>query len=169
MSNSPAEASLAALCQRSLKRTRILYNVTPESTFLPSVDKSILTSSINRRKRRLQPRQQQAQGNSSNALALVTDGATTTASTSTGNPSSALVLGGAAAEEANSQKQGGILVVRFTRVAACSNCMTLSHRVLLHVLYYFRFRNRAKTLTRSKFPLLLGTPPGNFPLFYRHI
>lgn len=104
--------------QNSVKRSRILYDVTAETAFLPTTDPTILQASIARRKRRLQPKLQQNQAKTSNALTLVTDDSNTmrpiTPATQTNaTTSSALVL----TDEPNSgaekpQAASGILVVR---------------------------------------------------------
>ena len=134
-SDNPVEASLAALSAKvSIKRTQVLYNVTPESTFLPSVDKTILQASVNRRKRRLQAsaRQQQQRksaGNNSNTLALITDGSSGGAAAavdgtiggSVDNDSNALILAGGA-DKKDSNQGGGILVVRSVALMLLLGC-----------------------------------------------
>jgi len=103
----------------SAKRSRILYDVNPQASFIPAVDPAIMASSIARRKRRIQPGTTQGIGKpgSGNALALVTDQGTGvspgTHAISGSNNSRALTrtdndVGTAPGEP----KAGGILVVR---------------------------------------------------------
>mmetsp|Transcript_2394 Transcript_2394/g.4480 ORF Transcript_2394/g.4480 Transcript_2394/m.4480 type:complete len:481 (+) Transcript_2394:283-1725(+) len=68
----PSYSSLVALSARhSLKRSRILYAVDPQSAFIPSTDPTILQNSINRRKRRVTQVVHPDDGKQSNALAIV--------------------------------------------------------------------------------------------------
>jgi hypothetical protein len=129
-----SSSSLAALsAQQSLKRSRVLYDVNPQTTFLPGVDPTILQASINRRKRRVQPQQQQQQRyqqeqGQTNALALVSEGMKPLPASSNVNnnnaSSKALIRAGDATE-----KPTGILVVRFwdaTRIVIVCLFLTLS-------------------------------------------
>jgi hypothetical protein len=111
----------AKSAHNSLKRSRILYAVNPQSTFLPSVDPSILSASIARRKRRVKPQQQQQQqhaNSGSNALALISND--TTSNTNNAAGSTALISATGANNTANNAATG-ILVVRF------SGSLFLSH------------------------------------------
>lgn len=106
--------------QNSLKRSRILHDVNPQSAFVPMSDPSLLQASINRRKRRVKPKQQQQQGTSSNALALISDGTSDntmkpiTPGTQADNraTSSALVLADQGGNDETTQQNSGILTVR---------------------------------------------------------
>jgi hypothetical protein len=105
------ETLAAKSAHNSLKRSRILYAVNPQSTFLPSVDPSILSASIARRKRRVQPHQQQNQHNAksgSNALALIS-------SDPTMNPpaGSTALISPTGANNTDNNTATGILVVRY--------------------------------------------------------
>ena len=104
--------------QNSVKRSRILYDVTAETTFLPTTDPTILQASIARRKRRIQPKLQQNQAKTSNALTLVTDDSSTMRPITPGTQTNAATSSALAlTDEPNSgagkpQAASGILVVR---------------------------------------------------------
>jgi hypothetical protein len=123
--NMPVDtSSLAAKsAQHSLKRSRILYDVNPQATFLPTVDPTILNASIARRKRRIQPqlRQNQQESGSSNALSLVSENGSMKplSSSASANPTNtALAVAGGANDNLDQQKPEGILTVSFVMAFA---------------------------------------------------
>lgn len=112
------EVELSTLAAKSAlhstKRARILYDVNPQTVFLPSADPAITAASIARRRRRLPPKATHHDGiKSSTALTVVTDSATKAVpdgSQPTTNISSALIRTSDVGSE--EPKPGGILVVR---------------------------------------------------------
>lgn len=138
----------AKSADHSIKRARILYNVNPETTFLPGVDPTLMSLSVGRRKRRLKlaasAGSQPAISSSSTALAMITDssgpetmkplsslpsqGQTTEAKGGAAATSNALTLMPAESEE---KKPGGILVVSFSvNYQRLSPISPGSHRIL---------------------------------------
>lgn len=137
---SPTYAALPALsAKNSMKRARIIFDVNPESAFIPGTDPTILQRSINRRRRRVLVSRDASQQFSSSALALVIpvhegrqgmghqmkpisafDGVTSGALTTQATDNSG--------EATNSTKPTGILVVRGVLFSFC--CCYLKHPIL---------------------------------------
>ena len=116
-------SDLAALSARnSLKRSRVLFAVNPQSAFIPSEDPTITQAALNRRKRRVAAQQQpNSHANQSNALVVATsqenDAGLQMKPVSRVDNSTALTISGSTEKidsndnSNNSNKGGGILVV----------------------------------------------------------
>ena len=111
-------SSLAALsAQTSLKRSRVLFDVNPYATYIPTTDSNIAAAAIERRKRRAQPHLYNSQHQSlaskdSNALAVISTSGSQqqqTPGTTSGGAASQLTIH--RGDNQNDAKHSGILVV----------------------------------------------------------
>ena len=146
-------SSLSA--KSSLKRSRVLYAMNPQTAFIPTADPTILNDSINRRKQRVSRHYQQIDHRGNGTLAIVADYPANGASSINNNTlqmkplssslSSSSVTSSAMAiqksnvtrkgEERNTtndNKSGGILVVRIY-VCVCFTCDGLTALLYIHI------------------------------------
>ena len=150
-------SSLSA--KSSLKRSRVLYAMNPQTAFIPTADPTILNDSINRRKQRVSRHYQQIDHRGNGTLAIVADYPANGASSINNNTlqmkplssslSSSSVTSSAMAiqksnvtrkgEERNTtndNKSGGILVVRIyvcVCVCVCFTCVGLTALLYIHI------------------------------------
>jgi hypothetical protein len=151
--SSRSYSSLSA--KNSLKRSRVLYAMNPQTAFIPTADPTIVNDSINRRKQRVSRHHQQIDHRGNGTLAIVTEYAANGTSSSNDNTlqmkpllsslsSSSVTSSDMAIQKSNvtrkgeeknttnDNKGGGILVVRIMCVCVCVFHLSMTDCFIIH-------------------------------------